>query len=46
MRQIADLLQKGILKSHLHKIYHFDELKEAHTEMEKERTKGKIVVTI
>jgi len=46
MQQIADLMQKGVLKSNVYKIYHFDELKVAHTEMEKGRTKGKIIVTI
>ncbi|WP_129714920.1 NADP-dependent oxidoreductase [Pedobacter sp. SYP-B3415] len=46
MQQIARLLQEGILKAHVFKTYPFDELPEAHEELEKGRTVGKIVVLL
>ncbi|RVT71977.1 NADP-dependent oxidoreductase [Flavobacterium sufflavum] len=46
MLQIAQLMEKGILKSHVSKIFSFDEMGEAHLYLEKGRTVGKIVVNI
>jgi NADPH:quinone reductase-like Zn-dependent oxidoreductase len=46
MEQIADLLSKGILKSHLFKIYDFEDMASAHEQQESGRTVGKIVVNI
>ncbi len=46
MLQIAQLMEKGILKSHVSKIFSFEEMGEAHLYLEKGRTVGKIVVNI
>ncbi len=46
MLQIAQLMEKGILKSHISKTFSFDEMGEAHLYLEKGRTLGKIVVNI
>lgn len=46
MQAIAHLLETGELKPHISKSYPLDEIKEAHTELEKGHTKGKIVITM
>lgn len=46
MQQIAALLEKGILKSHLFKTYTFEDLPEAHLQLESGRTQGKVVVLL
>lgn len=46
MKQIAALLEKGIIKSHVSKTYPFEQLPEAHSAIESGRTAGKIVVTV
>jgi NADPH:quinone reductase-like Zn-dependent oxidoreductase len=46
MQQIAVLLEKGILKSHIFKTYTFEKLPEAHLQIESGRTKGKVVVLL
>jgi NADPH:quinone reductase-like Zn-dependent oxidoreductase len=46
MKSIADLLESGTVKSHVSKIFSFDEMKEAHLQIESGRTVGKIVVTV
>lgn len=46
MLQIAQLMEKGILKSHVSKTFSFDKMGEAHLHLEKGRTVGKIVVNI
>jgi NADPH:quinone reductase-like Zn-dependent oxidoreductase len=46
MLQIAQLMEKGVLKSHVSKTFSFDEMSEAHLYLEKGRTVGKIVVNI
>lgn len=46
MLQIAQLMEKGILKSHVSKTFSLDEMGEAHLHLEKGRTVGKIVVNI
>lgn len=46
MLQIAQLMEKGILKSHVSKTFSFDEMSEAHLYLEKGRTVGKVVVNI
>ena len=46
MLQIAQLMEKGILKSHLSKTFSFEEMSEAHLYLEKGRTVGKIAVNI
>ncbi|MBD3904162.1 NADP-dependent oxidoreductase [Chryseobacterium sp. Ch-15] len=44
MQKLAELLEKSFIKPHIYKIYHFDEMSEAHKELEKGRAVGKIVV--
>lgn len=46
MKSIADLLEKGILRSHVSKVFSFDEIGAAHLQIESGRTVGKIVVRI
>jgi NADPH:quinone reductase-like Zn-dependent oxidoreductase len=46
MLEIAQLMEKGILKSHVSKIFSFDEMGEAHLYLEKGRTVGKIAINI
>jgi NADPH:quinone reductase-like Zn-dependent oxidoreductase len=45
MKEIADLLEKGIVKSFVSKTFKFTEIQAAHQQMETGKTKGKIVVT-
>jgi NADPH:quinone reductase-like Zn-dependent oxidoreductase len=44
METIAGFLENGILKSHVFKTYHFDEIKDAHLQIESGRTVGKITL--
>lgn len=44
MQKLAELLEKGFVKPHIYKTYHFNEMSDAHEELEKGRTVGKIVV--
>jgi NADPH:quinone reductase-like Zn-dependent oxidoreductase len=46
MQQIAELLEKGIIKSHVSEIYPFEEMGKAHLAMETGKTVGKIVIKI
>lgn len=46
MLQLAQLLEKGIIKSHVSKIFAFEQMREAHLYLEKGRTVGKIVVNL
>lgn len=46
MLQLSQLMEKGILKSHVSKTFTFDEMAEAHLYLEKGRTVGKIVVNV
>jgi len=46
LRAIADLVKKGLLKTHIAKIYPFDEMVEAHVQIESRRPAGKIVVKV
>jgi NADPH:quinone reductase-like Zn-dependent oxidoreductase len=46
MEQIALLMEKGLLKSHISKVYSFDELPKAHIQIETGKTRGKIVVKV
>jgi len=46
MKDIADLLAKGIIKSHVSKVFPFEQMGNAHLEIEKGRTLGKIVVRV
>lgn len=46
MKQIAGLLEKGIIKSHVSQLFPFEKMADAHLQIETGRTVGKIVVTI
>jgi NADPH:quinone reductase-like Zn-dependent oxidoreductase len=46
MKVLADLLQSETLKSHVSKIFTFEEMRKAHLQLETGRTVGKIVVSI
>ena len=46
MKSIANLLDKGIIESHVMKAYAFDQMAQAHLQVETGRTQGKVVVTL
>lgn len=46
MRELADLMKNGLVRSFVSKIFNFDEIKQAHKHIESGKTKGKIVVSI
>ena len=46
MKEIAGLLEKGIVKSYISKIFTFEEIQVAHVQIESGKTRGKIVVII
>jgi NADPH:quinone reductase-like Zn-dependent oxidoreductase len=46
MKEIADLLQIGTVKSHVSKIFRLEEIRAAHQQIETGKTRGKIVVTL
>lgn len=45
MTTIAGLLQKGIIKSHVSKVFPFEQMADAHLQLESGRTVGKVVLT-
>ncbi len=46
MKSIAGLLETGAIKSHVSKVFSFEQMKEAHLQIESGKTVGKIVITI
>lgn len=46
MKSIAELLNSGAIKSHISKEFTFDQIAEAHHQIESGRTVGKIVITL
>jgi NADPH:quinone reductase-like Zn-dependent oxidoreductase len=46
MKVIADLMQRGMLKSHVSQTFSLDDMDKAHLQLETGRTVGKIVVTV
>jgi NADPH:quinone reductase-like Zn-dependent oxidoreductase len=46
MKKLAELLGKGIIRSHVSKTFPFEKMEEAHLQIETGRTVGKIVVTV
>lgn len=46
MREIARLLEQGVIKSHIAKTYPFQEMAQAHAHVDTGRTVGKVVVTL
>ncbi len=45
-QKIAALMEQGIIKSHVSKVFSFDEIKAAHLQIESGRTVGKIVIKV
>lgn len=46
MKIIANLMRNEIIKSHISHTFSFDEMAQAHLQMETGRTVGKIAITI
>lgn len=46
MKKISELMDQGILKSHVLYTFNFDELPQAHLQIETGKTRGKIVVAL
>ena len=46
MKEIANLLEQGVVKSHVSHIFSFGEIAKAHAQIETGRTKGKVVVEV
>lgn len=46
MKTIADLMEQGIIKSHISKEFTFDEMASAHLQLATSHTVGKVVVNI
>jgi NADPH:quinone reductase-like Zn-dependent oxidoreductase len=46
MKVIANWLQQGFIRSHVSKVFAFDEIAEAHKQIETGKTRGKIVVQV
>jgi NADPH:quinone reductase-like Zn-dependent oxidoreductase len=46
MEKLAELLEKGIIKSHVSKTFSFEDIQSAHRHIETGKTKGKIVVVL
>jgi NADPH:quinone reductase-like Zn-dependent oxidoreductase len=46
MRELAEMLQNGILKSHVSRVFTIDEIQAAHLQIESGKTRGKIVVKL
>lgn len=46
MATIAGLLQKGIIKSHVSKVFPFEQMADAHLQLESGRTVGKVVLVL
>ncbi|GAB3504974.1 NADP-dependent oxidoreductase [Spirosoma knui] len=46
MNVLAQWLEQGVLKSHVSKLYSFEQLAKAHSQIETGKTKGKIVVKL
>ncbi len=46
MKEISDLLEKGIVKSYVSKSFSLDEIQAAHQQIETGKTKGKIVIKL
>jgi NADPH:quinone reductase-like Zn-dependent oxidoreductase len=46
MKEVSDILKKGLVKSYISKTFPFDEIQSAHLQIETRKTKGKVVVTL
>src|SRR6185436_12975153 len=46
IRQLASLLEKGIIRSHISQTFPFEKMQEAHKQIETGKTQGKIVVIV
>ncbi len=46
MNRLADLLAKGLIRSHVSQVFTMERIREAHQQMETGKTRGKIVVAL
>lgn len=46
MRAIADMIQEGSMKVHVDKTYSFEQIPQAHEQLENGKVRGKIVITL
>lgn len=46
LQQIATLLEKGIIRSHVSQTFAFEQMREAHQQIETGRTRGKVIVIV
>lgn len=46
MQQLANLLEKGFLKSHISAVFNFEDMPKAHQQIETKRTRGKVIVRV
>ena len=46
MQSVADQLSQGIVKAHVSQTFPFEEMGQAHLQVETGKTKGKVVVTV
>ncbi len=46
MKSIADLMEKGIIKSHISQEFTFDKIGDAHLQLATNHTVGKVIVNI
>lgn len=46
MKKLAELMAKGIIRSHVSQKFSFDQMKQAHEQIETGKTKGKLVVVL
>ena len=46
MKQLSDLLHKGIINAHISHIYSFEQIAEAHQQIETGKTRGKVIVNV
>ena len=46
MNTLKEMLENGVLKPSIYKIFVFEDMADAHREVEKGRTVGKVIVTL
>lgn len=46
MQQLANMLEKGIIHSHISQIFSFNQMAQAHLQIETGKTRGKIVISL
>lgn len=46
MKQLAELLDQGIIKPHISQVFKFDQIAEAHRQIETGKTRGKLIIAL